>query len=91
VRIGGSAWAQHTGIEKVEYQLDGADWEPATLGRVPDADTWVQWSSTVDVEPGEHRLVVRATDAGGYTQTPVRTDVVPDGASGWDSVSFEAS
>ena len=24
VRIGGSAWAQHTGIEKVEYQLDGA-------------------------------------------------------------------
>ena len=25
VRIGGSAWAQHTGIEKVEYQLDGAD------------------------------------------------------------------
>jgi DMSO/TMAO reductase YedYZ molybdopterin-dependent catalytic subunit len=91
VRIGGSAWAQHTGIEKVEYQLDGADWEPATLGRVPDADTWVQWSSTIDVEPGEHRLVVRATDAGGYTQTPVRTDVVPDGASGWDSVSFEAS
>ena len=55
LRIGGSAWAQHTGIEKVEYQLDGAAWEVAELGRVPGADTWVQWAGTVDVEPGEHR------------------------------------
>ena len=37
VRIGGSAWAQHTGIEKVEYQLDGAAWAEADLGRVPQA------------------------------------------------------
>ena len=91
LRIGGSAWAQHTGIEKVEYQLDGADWEEAELGRVPHADTWVQWSATVDVEPGEHRLVVRATDRSGYTQTSVKTDVVPDGATGWDSIPFDAS
>jgi DMSO/TMAO reductase YedYZ molybdopterin-dependent catalytic subunit len=91
VGIGGSAWAQHTGIEKVEYQLDGADWVEADLGRVPGADTWVQWSSTVDVDKGEHRLVVRATDKSGYTQTSVRTDVVPDGASGWDSHAFDAS
>ena len=91
LRIGGSAWAQHTGIEKVEYQLDGADWEEADLGRVPDADTWVQWTATVDVEPGEHRLVVRATDTTGYTQTSVKADVVPDGATGWDSIPFDAS
>jgi DMSO/TMAO reductase YedYZ molybdopterin-dependent catalytic subunit len=91
VGIGGSAWAQHTGIEKVEYQLDGADWVEADLGRVPGADTWVQWSSTVEVDKGEHRLVVRATDKSGYTQTSVRTDVVPDGASGWDSHAFDAS
>ncbi len=91
LRIGGSAWAQHTGIEKVEYQLDGADWEEAELGQVPHADTWVQWSATVDVEPGEHRLVVRATDRSGYTQTSVKTDVVPDGATGWDTISFDVS
>ena len=54
VRIGGSAWAQHTGIEKVEYQLDGAEWAEAELGRVPHVDTWVQWSASVDVDPGEH-------------------------------------
>ena len=91
VRIGGSAWAQHTGIEKVEYQLDGAAWAEAELGRVPHVDTWVQWSASVDVDPGEHHLVVRATDRSGYTQTSVETDVVPDGASGWDSVAFDAS
>jgi hypothetical protein len=34
--------------------------------------------------------VVRATDTSGYTQTSVRTDVVPNGATGWDSVPFEA-
>lgn len=90
VRIGGSAWAQHTGVAEVEYQLDGAAWKSADLGRVPDTDTWVQWSATVDVEAGEHKIVVRATDASGYTQTSVQTDVVPNGATGWDSVGFSA-
>jgi DMSO/TMAO reductase YedYZ molybdopterin-dependent catalytic subunit len=89
-RVGGSAWAQHTGIEKVEFQLDGGSWREARLGAVPDVDTWVQWSGDVDLEPGSHDLVVRATDTSGYTQTSVRTDVVPDGASGWHSVSFRA-
>ena len=69
----------------MEYQLDGAEWQEAELGRVPNVDTWVQWAATVDVEPGEHRVVVRATDKSGYTQTSVETDVVPNGATGWDS------
>ena len=91
VRVGGSAWAQHTGIEKVEYQLDGGAWTKAEIGAAaPDDDTWVQWSATVDVAKGGHRLVVRATDKSGYTQTSVRTDVIPNGASGWDSRSFDA-
>jgi hypothetical protein len=91
LRIGGSAWAQHTGIEKVEYQLDGAAWKQAELGRVPGVDTWVQWTATVDVAKGGHRVVVRATDRSGYTQTSVKTDVVPNGATGWASIPFDAS
>jgi hypothetical protein len=74
----------------VEFQVDGGAWQQAALGVVPDADTWVQWSGKVDVEPGRHTLVVRATDRSGYTQTSVRTDVVPDGATGWHQVSFDA-
>jgi DMSO/TMAO reductase YedYZ molybdopterin-dependent catalytic subunit len=90
VRVGGSAWAQHTGISKVEYQLDGGAWHDAELGGVPDVDTWVQWTGSAQLERGRHSLVVRATDRSGYTQTSVRTDVVPDGASGWHSVTFQA-
>jgi DMSO/TMAO reductase YedYZ molybdopterin-dependent catalytic subunit len=90
LRVGGSAWAQHTGIERVEYQLDGGPWQQAELGAVPDVDTWVQWSGQVDVGRGEHTLVVRATDTSGYTQTSVPADVVPDGATGWHTVRFRA-
>jgi hypothetical protein len=90
VRVGGHAWAQHTGIEKVEYRVDGGPWRTAHLGRVPNDDTWVQWSGTAEVGVGEHTLVVRATDRSGYTQTPARTDVLPDGATGWHTVSFTA-
>jgi DMSO/TMAO reductase YedYZ molybdopterin-dependent catalytic subunit len=88
VRIGGSAWAQHTGIERVEYRLDGGAWVAARLARVPSTDTWVQWTASVDVGAGEHTLAVRATDRSGYTQTGVRTEVVPDGATGWHRVAF---
>ncbi|HEX4977809.1 MAG TPA: molybdopterin-dependent oxidoreductase, partial [Nocardioides sp.] len=47
VRVGGHAWAQHTGVEKVEVRVDGNAWTPAELGRVPSDDTWVQWAATV--------------------------------------------
>ena len=90
VRVGGHAWAQHTGIEKVEYRLDGSAWREAELGRVPGNDTWVQWAGTVDVPQGQHTLAVRATDRSGYTQTAARADVVPNGATGWHSVGFSA-
>ena len=90
IKVGGSAWAQHTGIEKVEYQLDGGAWQTAQLGAVPGNDTWVQWVGEVEVGKGDHHLAVRATDKSGYTQTPVRADVVPDGATGWHTVSFHS-
>ncbi|HSE10310.1 MAG TPA: molybdopterin-dependent oxidoreductase [Nocardioidaceae bacterium] len=90
IRIGGSAWAQHTGVERVEYRLDGGPWTEAELGRVPHADTWAQWSASVKVSPGPHTLAVRATDRSGYTQTGVQAGVVPDGATGWHTVDFSA-
>jgi DMSO/TMAO reductase YedYZ molybdopterin-dependent catalytic subunit len=90
VRIGGHAWAQHTGVEKVEYRLDGNAWAEAELGGVPNLDTWVQWAATVDVEPGDHTVAVRATDRSGYTQTSAVADVVPDGATGWHTIDFTA-
>ncbi len=90
VTVAGTAWAQHTGIARVEVRLDGGGWQEVALGRVPDADTWVQWHGTVEAEPGTHTVTVRATDRSGYTQTGVRRDVAPDGATGWHSVDFTA-
>lgn len=89
--VGGVAWAQHTGVARVEFQLDGGPWTRARLGGVPDNDTWVQWSGHVEVTAGSHELHVRATDRSGYTQTAARAGVVPNGATGWDAVTFVAS
>jgi len=91
VRIGGQAWAQHTGVASVEYRIDGNAWEQAELGGVPNDDTWAQWAATVDLEPGEHTVTVRATDESGYTQTSALADVVPDGATGWHTIDVTAS
>ena len=90
VPVGGVAWAQHTGIAKVEFQLDGGPWQTARLGGVPGDDTWVQWGGRVIAAAGRHELRVRATDRSGYTQTGVHRGVLPDGATGWHSVSFTA-
>ena len=89
-RVGGVAWAQHTGVERVEVRLDGQAWQETELGRVPGVDTWVQWQAEVDPGPGTHTLAFRATDRGGYTQTAFERDVVPDGATGWHTFEFEA-
>jgi DMSO/TMAO reductase YedYZ molybdopterin-dependent catalytic subunit len=87
VAVGGIAWAQHTGIERVEVRVDDGRWRPARLARVPNVDTWRQWAFAWDADPGEHRLAVRATDASGYTQTGEPSDVVPDGATGWHTIA----
>ena len=86
----GVAWEQHTGIETVEVALDGGAWMKAELARTPGVDTWVQWSATMPVPAGNHQISVRATDRNGNVQTAVQRDVVPDGATGWDTVQFSA-
>ena len=91
VSVGGVAWHQHTGISGVEVSLDGGPWTPAELAEVPSEDTWVQWALTLDVAEGDHVLAVRATGRDGETQTGVRRDVLPDGATGWHTVDFSAS
>jgi DMSO/TMAO reductase YedYZ molybdopterin-dependent catalytic subunit len=90
VRAGGLAWQQNTGISAVQVQLDGGGWKPATLARRTIADSWVQWVATLDAPPGRHQLAVRAVNDDGQVQTAVRADPVPNGASGWHTISFTA-
>jgi DMSO/TMAO reductase YedYZ molybdopterin-dependent catalytic subunit len=86
VAVGGVAWAQHTGIDRVEVRVDDEPWQAARLASVPNVDTWRQWAWVWDATPGEHSISVRATDTSGYTQTGEEQDVVPDGATGWHRV-----
>ncbi|MDY7557293.1 molybdopterin-dependent oxidoreductase [Cryobacterium sp. 10C3] len=87
VTVAGVAWAQHTGIRRVEVQVDGGAWAEATLATAISADTWRQWTWSWPATAGAHTLRVRATDAAGLVQTDIRQDVIPDGATGLDEVS----
>ncbi|SFK82853.1 DMSO/TMAO reductase YedYZ, molybdopterin-dependent catalytic subunit [Amycolatopsis sacchari] len=90
VRVAGIAWAQHTGIDRVEVRLDGGPWQQAVLSAEVSTDTWRMWWAEVDAPAGSHSVAVRATDRDGYTQTDQIADVVPDGATGWHTITFSA-
>ncbi|MCB0947819.1 MAG: molybdopterin-dependent oxidoreductase [Mycobacterium sp.] len=93
VRFGGVAWAQDRGVQDVEVQIDSpsgqGDWQRAELGAAYSGETWRLWSFDWEArETGFHKITVRATDNTGYTQTSERADPVPDGATGWHSITF---
>ena len=54
-RVGGVAWAQHTGISAVEVSLDGGAWQSVELGDADTIDTWVQWTTTAHARRGRPR------------------------------------
>lgn len=88
VRIAGVAWAQHTGIAKVEVRVDGDEWHEATLAADVTDDSWRQWVYDWDATgkpPARYVAEVRATDKSGYTQTEERAEPAPDGATGYHS------
>jgi len=85
--IAGVAWAQHKGIDAVEVRVDRGPWRQAKLAAVPGIDTWRQWSAEWDATPGTHRIEARATDATGYTQTPLVAPPEPNGATGYPIVT----
>jgi DMSO/TMAO reductase YedYZ molybdopterin-dependent catalytic subunit len=82
-KIAGVAWAQHTGVEKVEVRIDNGDWNITELSDDLTDDAWRLWSYEWNATSGKHTIQVRATDKSGYTQTEVVTSVAPDGATGW--------
>jgi DMSO/TMAO reductase YedYZ molybdopterin-dependent catalytic subunit len=87
VTVAGVAWAQARGIEAVEVRIDDGEFRPAELADAPGKDTWRQWRFDWDATPGRHDITVRATDGTGELQTEERSDVLPDGASGWMSLA----
>jgi hypothetical protein len=91
VTAAGIAWAQTRGIRGVEVRLDGGEWQPARLSTEVNKDTWRMWVVKLSVPPGKHTLQARATDDTGQLQTAAHARPIPDGASGYPSISFAAT
>jgi DMSO/TMAO reductase YedYZ molybdopterin-dependent catalytic subunit len=89
VQVAGVAWAQHRGIRKVEVQVDGGAWHAARLAAAPTTDTWRQWVWSWPATKGDHTIRVRATDTAGTTQTADEAPPLPDGATGYHTISVK--
>ncbi len=81
--IAGIAWAQTTGIAKVEVKIDEGEWQEAELADEQSINTWRQWKLRWDATTGQHQITVRATDNNGKLQIEKRTAPLPNGATGW--------
>ena len=83
------AWAQHTGIGKVEVRVNRGPWQAADLAPGISVDTWYQWQLAVDLTPGQYEVQVRATDRSGKAQDEAGRPVAPDGATGFHTVRVD--
>jgi hypothetical protein len=86
VTVAGVAWAQHTGIARVQLQIDGGPWRDCELAEEASVDIWRQWRFRWTATRGTHVLRVRATDRRGLVQTAKVRAVEPDGATGLHTV-----
>ncbi len=91
VAIAGVAWNQHTGVSGVEVRIDDGGWQAAELATAISDDTWVQWTTSADLAPGEHTIRCRAIGADGEVQTSEVADPAPNGASGWHARTVTAA
>jgi DMSO/TMAO reductase YedYZ molybdopterin-dependent catalytic subunit len=89
VTVAGIAWAQHTGIGRVQLQVDGGPWRDCELAAEDSIDVWRQWRYRWTAARGAHTLRVRATDRHGLVQTAKVQGPVPDGATGLHTVQVQ--
>ena len=89
VAFGGVAWAQHTGIGRVELRVNRGVWQEAELAPGISRDTWYQWKLELPLTPGQYEVQVRATDLNGAAQAEERAPVAPNGASGFHTVRVD--
>jgi DMSO/TMAO reductase YedYZ molybdopterin-dependent catalytic subunit len=91
VMFGGVAWAQHTGIGKVELRVNRGPWQEARLAPGISLDTWYQWQLGIELTPGQYEVQVRATDLNGEPQVEERRPVAPDGATGFHTIRVDVN
>ena len=89
VPIAGIAFAGTRGISKVEVSTDGGTtWKTAQIKDPLSKYTWVLWTAGY-VPPNQenYKIVVRATDKSGKTQTTEMNPPFPNGATGFHTIT----
>jgi DMSO/TMAO reductase YedYZ molybdopterin-dependent catalytic subunit len=86
--IAGVAFSGNKGISAVDVSLDGSKtWLPALLKRPLSDLTWVLWEVPWQPERGSYMIIARAVDMQGNVQDPTPAPPLPDGSSGYHSIS----
>ncbi len=90
--IAGVAFSGNKGISEVDVSTDsGQIWQRATL-KQPQSDlTWVLWELAWQPKAGSYGVVVRAIDLEGNVQDPTEESPLPNGSSGYHSISVNVS
>jgi DMSO/TMAO reductase YedYZ molybdopterin-dependent catalytic subunit len=91
--IAGVAFSGNQGISEVDVSLDaGQTWRRATL-KQPFSDlTWVLWEyAWQPTTQGSTTVVVRAIDLQGNVQDPTEAPPLPNGSSGYHSITLNVS
>jgi sulfite oxidase len=63
-------------ITQVEVSADGGkSWKSASIDKPPSPFAWYKWKADINLDKGDHELMVRATDAAGRSQPMNGTDL----------------
>jgi DMSO/TMAO reductase YedYZ molybdopterin-dependent catalytic subunit len=84
-RIIGGAWGAP--IQRIEVQIDGGPWMPATIDRREEAEfAWKIWSLAWEKPmPGEHTITSRAVDTAGNIQPAMDDPRIAKKRTYWES------
>jgi DMSO/TMAO reductase YedYZ molybdopterin-dependent catalytic subunit len=84
-RIIGAAWGAP--IQRIEVQIDGGPWTPATIDRSEEAEfAWKIWSPEWEKPtPGEHTITSRAIDTAGNVQPAMDDPRIAKKRTYWES------